>query len=73
MSDIKVKLDKCLESLKEKVQRIVEQKNVILEHLYQKPLLDANELLQTLLTYRDMVAPYVADVSKILEKAIKCS
>ncbi|MBR4026534.1 MAG: adenylosuccinate synthase [Lachnospiraceae bacterium] len=59
------------ESLEEKVQRIVEQKNVILEHLYQKPLLEANELLQTLLTYRDMVAPYVADVSKILEKAIK--
>ena len=59
------------EGLVEKVQRVVEQKNVILEHLYHKPLLDANELLQTLLEYRDMIAPYVADVSSILEKAIK--
>lgn len=59
------------ELLKEKVVRVAEQKNVILEHLYHKPLLDPDELLATLHEYRDMVAPYVCDVSLFLDKAIK--
>jgi adenylosuccinate synthase len=57
--------------LKEKVVRICETKNVILEHLYHKPLLDPDELLETLHGYRDMVAPYVCDVSTYLWNAIK--
>lgn len=57
--------------LREKVQRVLEQKNVILEHMYHKPLIDADELMNTLLEYRDMIAPYVADVSVVLNKAIK--
>lgn len=57
--------------LREKVQRVLEQKNVILEHMYHKPLIDADELMKTLLEYRDMIAPYVADVSAVLNKAIK--
>lgn len=57
--------------LAEKIQRVVEQKNVILEHLYHKPLLDVNDMLDILHEYRDMVAPYVADVSLILNNAIK--
>ena len=36
------------ELLKEKVARVAEQKNVILEHLYHKPLIDTDELLNTL-------------------------
>lgn len=59
------------ETLLEKLKNVIAQKNVILEHLYHKPLLNAEELLETLLNYRDKIAPYVADVSKILEKAIK--
>ena len=59
------------EGLKEKVERVVEQKNVILEHMYHKPLIDAKELLETLHQYRDMVEPFVADVSTILNNAIK--
>ncbi len=59
------------ELLKEKVVRVAEQKNVILEHLYHKPLIDPKELLCTLHEYRDMVAPYVCDVSLFLDKAIK--
>lgn len=57
--------------LKDKVARICEQKNVILKHLYHKPELDEKELLDTLHEYRDMVAPYVCDVSAFLRKAIK--
>lgn len=59
------------ERLKEKVVRVAEQKNVILEHLYHKPLIDTEELLATLHEYRDMVAPYVCDVSLFLDQALK--
>lgn len=59
------------ELLQEKVERVCESKNVILEHLYHKPLIDPKELLNTLHEYRDMVAPYVCDVSNFLDKALK--
>ena len=59
------------ELLKEKVVRVCEMKNVLLEHMYHKPLLNPDELLETLHEYRDMVAPYVADVSLFLDKALK--
>lgn len=59
------------EILEDKIQRVCEQKNVILKHLYHKPELDQKELLDTLHEYRDMVAPYVCDVSAFLRKAIK--
>ena len=59
------------ELLQEKVQRVSEMKNVILEHLYHKPLIDPAELLNTLHEYRDMIAPFVCDVSAFLDKALK--
>ncbi len=57
--------------LKEKVKRVCELKNVLLEHLYHKPLLDPDALLATLQEYRELVAPYVCDVSLYLDKALK--
>ena len=57
--------------LEEKVERVCEMKNVILEHLYHKPLIDPKELLEELGKYREMVAPYVCDVSAFLDKALK--
>ena len=59
------------ELLKEKVVRVCETKNVILEHLYHKPLLNPDELLETLHQYKEMVEPYVCDVSTYLWNAIK--
>ena len=59
------------ELLKEKVVRIAETKNVLLEHLYHKPLINPDELLETLHEYRDTIAPYVCDVSSYLDRAIK--
>lgn len=58
------------ETLREKVDRVCELKNVLLEHLYHKPAINADELYVTLLEYREMVAPYVCDVSKYLYEAI---
>ncbi len=57
--------------LTDKLARVCETKNVLLEHLYHKPLLDPAELLETLHGYRDMVAPYVGDVSSFLDQALK--
>ena len=59
------------ELLKEKVVRIAETKNVLLEHLYHKPLINPDELLEPLHEYRDTIAPYVCDVSSYLDQAIK--
>ena len=59
------------DTLKAKIARVLETKNVLLEHLYHKPPIDADELFKTLMEYREMLAPYVCDVSAFLWKSIK--
>ena len=59
------------DTLKEKVARVVEQKNIMLEHMYHKPLINPDELLETLHEYRDIVEPYVCDTALFLNNAIK--
>ena len=59
------------EELKKHISRVVVQKNVLLEHLYHKPKLDEQEIFDTLMKYREMVEPYVCDVSTYLWNAIK--
>ncbi len=58
-------------SLKDKIGRVITQKNVLLEHLYGKPLLTVDEVYATLMEYKEMVEPYVCDVSAFLYEAIK--
>ena len=57
--------------LKEKIERVLVMKNILLENLYHKPVIDPAELLVTMQEYRDMVQPFVADTSLFLDKAIK--
>ena len=59
------------EGLKEKIERVCETKNVLLKYLYKKPCIDTDALYKELLSYRDMVAPYVCDVSSYLAQALK--
>ena len=59
------------EVIREKIQRVCDLKNVLLEHLYHQPLLNPDELLETCHQYRDMIAPYVCDVSAYLQDALK--
>ncbi len=59
------------DSLREKISRVCETKNVLLEHLYHKPLLDPEELFAEMLKYKEMVEPYVCDVSAYLYEALK--
>lgn len=58
-------------ALREKLERVCEVKNVLLEHLYHKPLLHAGELFDTLMGYREMVEPYVCDTALYLYNALK--
>lgn len=57
------------DSLREKMEGICEKKNVMLEHLYHKPLLKVDELMETLAEYRQKVEPHVCDVSAFLYEA----
>ena len=57
--------------IREKAERICAQKNVLLEYLYHKPLLVPEDIVKELQGYRDMIAPYVCDVSANLWNAIK--
>ena len=59
------------EALEEKAERICEIKNVLIEHLYHKPALKKKDLLLELHQYRDLIAPYVCDVSAFLDQALK--
>ena len=58
--------------LREKVENVCEKKNVTLEHLYHKPALNPVErCVEELRQYREMIAPYVCDVSLYLWNALK--
>ena len=57
-------------ALKDKVERTCEYKNILLEHLYHKSPIQADELYETLLSYRGMIEPYVCDTAAFLQEAI---
>lgn len=57
--------------LREKCANVCTIKNALFVNLYHQPALDPEEMFQTLLSYREMVAPYVCDVSAYLYEAIK--
>ena len=59
------------EILEEKVEKLCTLKNIMFKHLYNMPEIEKDELLNTLHEYRDMVEPFVCDVSAYLYKAIK--
>ncbi|WP_411337908.1 adenylosuccinate synthase [Ruminococcus gauvreauii] len=58
-------------ALREKVERICETKNVVLEHLYHKDPIRPEDIFEELMNYKEMIAPYVCDVSAFLWNAIK--
>lgn len=59
------------EQLREKVARVLEVKNLLLENVYHKPTLDVDEVVKTLIEYREMIKPYVANTTKFIHQAIK--
>lgn len=59
------------ERLKEKIKSVIEVKNLMLTHVYHKPVLDADELFDTCMEYAEMIRPYVIDSVTFMHNAIK--
>ena len=59
------------ETLRAKLKNICTLKNLTLEHVYHKPLLDEEELYNTCMEYKEKIAPYVCDTHAYLQQAIK--
>ncbi len=58
-------------SLREKIKNICERKNVLMESLYHKPLLNEDDIYAELMDYKEKISPYVTDVSSYLREALK--
>ncbi|MCH5190470.1 MAG: adenylosuccinate synthase [Oscillospiraceae bacterium] len=59
------------ETLKAKIKNICTLKNLTLEHVYHKPLLDEEELFNLCMEYKEKIAPFVCDTHKLLHDALK--
>ena len=56
--------------LRERLTAAVEVKNVLFEHLYHKPKLNAEELLEQMLQLRERIRPYVGDTVSFIHQAL---
>lgn len=59
------------EALREKIHNICELKNLTLEHVYHKPLLDEEELFATCIQYREQITPFICDTHAYIQQALK--
>ena len=59
------------ETLRAKLKNICTLKNLTLKYVYNKPLLDEDELFNTCMEYKEKIAPYVCDTHKYIADAIK--
>lgn len=59
------------EYLKEKIKHVCEVKNLLIEHVYHKPLLDVDEIFAQLVKNRKLIEPYVCDTARFLRQAYK--
>lgn len=57
--------------LKEKINNVLEIKNLLFKHVYNKPEMDPNELFETVKGWREMIRPYVVDSVKFMHEAVK--
>lgn len=57
--------------LLEKIRAVLEVKNITIQSLYGKEPLRAEDIFETLMSWREGIAPYVGDVRKLLYQAEK--
>ncbi|MEA4932256.1 MAG: adenylosuccinate synthetase, partial [Lawsonibacter sp.] len=57
--------------LRERLCAAVTLKNVLFEHLYHKPTLNADDLMEQLLPLREAIRPYVGDAVGFVHDALK--
>ena len=56
--------------LRERLNSVVTQKNTLLEHLYHKPLIDLEALVQKLLEQAERIRPFVIDTTEYLHETL---
>ncbi len=59
------------ETLKAKIKNICTLKNLTLKYVYNKPLLDEDELFAICMDYKKKIAPFVCDTHTYIQNAIK--
>lgn len=59
------------EALMDKIHHVLAIKNVLYENLYHVKPLQAEDVYQKLVEYREALAPYVADTATLLHEAVK--
>ena len=57
--------------LRQRLEAALAIKNVLFQHLYHKPALDAGELFDTLMVQREKLRPYVGDAVSFVQQALK--
>ncbi len=59
------------ELMKNRLKNVCDIKNTLLEYLYHKPLLNPEELYSEMVAQRELIAPFVGDISEITSKALR--
>ena len=59
------------DAIREKIDHVLSIKNVLVEHLYHKEKIKAEDVFNELMQYKEMIAPYVCDTSAFLHDALK--
>ena len=59
------------ERLRDRLSASLAAKNVLLEHLYKRPPIDADALIDSLLDAGKRLRPYVCDTSQLLQDAVR--
>lgn len=57
--------------LRERIENVCTIKNTLIRHLYNKPELDPDEIYKTMMEYKEMVKPYVANTTAFLHEQIE--
>jgi adenylosuccinate synthase len=57
--------------LRSRLTAAVELKNVLFEHLYHRPRVDADALMEQLLSLRERIRPFVGDTVSFIHQALK--
>ena len=57
-------------NLRDRIENVCTIKNTLIKYLYHKPELDPDELYDTMMEYKEMVKPYVANTTAFLHDAI---
>lgn len=59
------------EILMSRLEKVCEIKNPLMCYLYNKPMLDPDELFEEMCSQREMIRPYVGNAAKIIQDALK--